>query len=108
MRNGLYGVQRQQESCRIFAFQPGLPVVRREANPATGNATNRSSRVQRTQESSSCRLDDVWTQRSGNQAVSEGADSDSTLFGKGGEISQAEIDFATSRGIWVRQAMRSA
>ena len=103
--NGLLGLQYQQASCRAFAFQPGLPVVRRSVNSETGDSANRGNGVQQEEDSSPSGMGGVGSQRSGNSSAGKGNDGAPTLYGRGGQLSQAEIDFAITRALFAREVM---
>lgn len=104
--NAMLRLQHQQAAFRAFAFQPGLHILRRSANPKACNLTNRGDGVQQKEESSPCSVGGMGPQRSGDSAASEGCDGLATLYGRDCQLSQAEIDFAVSRGI-IRQAMEA-
>lgn len=103
--NAMLRLQHQQAACRAFAFQPGLPVVRRSANPKACNLTNRGNGVQQEEKSSVSSVGGMGPQRSGDSTISQRLDGAPTLFGRGGRLSQAEIDFAVDRALFARQAL---
>lgn len=103
--NGVFGLQYQQASCRAFAFQPGLHMVRRSVDSEAGDIANRRDGVQQETQSGVSGMGGMGPQRSGDTTLGERLDGAPTLFGRGGRLSQAEIDFAVDRALFARQAL---